>query len=439
MKEHYDELVISFLFPPSDNVSGITVAKRVIENNKMVDVLHVNDDSQGSDLSDHVHDLINDEIIIDMPCNVDWWECISKFIKKGMKSINKDYNRIYSRSWLMSNHFLASEYKFKNPPVFWTAEFSDPLIYDLSNNEKSYKQMIVDDDAYIDRLNKEIAGLNGDFLLIEHNSSAYFIAEYLVYLFADKVIFTNENQRQIMLEQFPVDVMDLVFAKSEIMAHPTLPDDYYQIKKSKLKLNDDYINIAYFGGDYYGKRHFEGLFYALESLNHKYRDKIRLHIFIKDRKLIKRLVSTLDVKDNIKVKKPLEYLEFLNATTKFDVLVVNDVHTKGSFPINPYLPSKLSDYLGSSADIWAICEDGSALSKSNVKYKSDISDYSTSCDALVQILNDNGYIDEGCSFSEDYYQKRLTSLNELFESEFRKNQKLKKQLKEKPNKRFKLF
>lgn len=439
MKEQYDELVISFFFPPSDNVSGITVAKRVIENNRRVDVIHVKQDSASNDLSSHVQNLINDEIVIDMDCNLDWWECISKFVKKGMGAIRKDYPRIYSRSWLMSNHFLACEYKFNHRSTFWTAEFSDPLIYDLSNKEKSYKQMIVDEDAYINKLNNEIKGLNSDFPLIEYNSSAYFIAEYLAYLFADKVIFTNENQRQIMLEQFPVDVMDHVLAKSEIRAHPTLPAEYYHIKNSGLKLNDDYVNIAYFGGDYYGKRHFEGLFYAFESLNHKYREKIRLYIFIKDRKLVKRLTSTLDVKGNIKVKRPMEYLEFLNAATEFDVLVVNDVDTKGNFPINPYLPSKLSDYLGSSTDIWAICEDGSALSQYDVKYKSDISDYSTSSDALVQILNDNGYIDDGCSFSDDYYQKRLTSLNELFESEFRKNQKLKSQLKEKKGKRFKLF
>jgi hypothetical protein len=74
-----------------------------------------------------------------------------------------------------------------------------------------------------------------------------------------------------------------------------------------------------------------------------------------------------------------------------------------------------------------------------VKYKSDVSDYSSSCEVLVQILYDNDYVDDDYSFSDDYYQKRLTSLNELFESEFRKNQKLKKQLKEKSNKRFRIF
>ena len=104
-----------------------------------------------------------------------------------------------------------------------------------------------------------------------------------------------------------------------------------------MNLDEELINIAYFGADYYGKRHFEALFYALESLNHEYKNKIKLHLYINDKKLIKRLISTLSAKDNIVVKKPLDYLTFLNATTKFDVLIVNDVITKDNFKINPYL------------------------------------------------------------------------------------------------------
>lgn len=430
-----DELVISFLFPPNDSVSGITVYKRIIENNKMVDVL----EAKPLQDEDDFNTLINDKIYVDMDCDDDWSECIFKFIHKGMKSIKKNYSTIYSRSWLMANHFLAAEYKFKNNHVYWRAEFSDPLIYDLSNNEKTYKQMIVDDEKYINKINNQIKDLNKDLPLIENNSSAYFIAEYLVYLFSDEIIFTNKNQRKIMLEQFPVDVKDMVMAKSVIKPHPTLPDEYYHLKKSSLKLDDDYINIAYFGNDYYGRRHFEGLFYAMESLNHKFKDKIRLYIYINDKKLIKRLVSDLQVKDNVIIRKPLEYFEFLNATTGFDVLVVNDVSTRDSYKINPYLPSKLSDYLGSSANIWAITESGSTLSEADVKYKSDLYDYTSSARVLAEILEDNAFSDDEYSICDDYYHRRLTFLNELVEKEFRKNQRLKMKLKDNSNKKFKLF
>lgn len=442
-----DELVISFLFPPSDSVTGITVSKRIIENNKKVDVLQAKCPNDFNlELNEYIEEYIDDRILIDMDCDSDWAECIFKFVELGMGAIKKDYEKIYSRSWLMANHFLAFEYTLDHPDAFWGAEFSDPLIYDLSNKPKKYKQMLVDDEGYINKINNKINDFNqnshASFPLIENKSSAYFIAEYLVYLFADKVIFTNSNQRETMLRQFPVDVYDFVLAKSEIKRHPTLESRYYHIKESDLNLNEKYINIAYFGTDYYGKRHFEALFYALESLNHKYKDKIRLHLYINDKKLIKRLISTLSVKDNIIVRKPLDYLSFLNATTKFDVLIVNDVVTNGNFDINPYLPSKLSDYLGSSSDIWALCETGSTLSAADVKYKSDINDFESCGETLVQILHDNAFVDEDYSFDE-YYNRRLTSLNELYEREFRRNLKLEKELKdlkkEKSRKRFKIF
>ena len=443
-----NQLVISFLFPPSDYVSGITVSKRIIERGEIVDVLQARPkDGLDSRFNECVGEYVDDRILVDIDCEVDWADCIFRFIDLGIGSIERDYESVYSRSWLMANHFLACEYKFKNTDAIWRAEFSDPLIYDLSNNVKSYKEMVIDDEDYIERVNNKITDFNrkndSSYPLIENGTSAYFIAEYLVYLFADEIIFTNPNQREVMLNQFPIDIHDLASSKSKIKPHPTLEEKYYHLADSDLSLDDECVNIAYFGSDYYSKRNFEGLFYALEALNHKYKDKIRLYFFINDQKLIERLISTLSVKGNIIVKKPLEYMEFLNATTKFDVLVVNDVSTRGNYDMNPYLPSKLSDYLGSSADIWAMAENGSVLSRQVVKYKSDIDDFESCGYALAQILNDNGFADENYSFDDDYHVDRLTSLNELYEKEFRKNQKLKKQLKklkkEKSNKRFKIF
>ena len=46
---------------------------------------------------------------------------------------------------------------------------------------------------------------------------------------------------------------------SEKLESPLHLNKYYQIIESNLKLDDNYINIAYFGKDYYSKRHFESL------------------------------------------------------------------------------------------------------------------------------------------------------------------------------------
>ena len=79
--------------------------------------------------------------------------------------------------------------------------------------------MLIDNEDYINKINSHINDFNKNnntnFPLIENNTSAFFICEYLVYLFADKIIFTNENQREVMLNQFPIDIYDVAFKKSE--------------------------------------------------------------------------------------------------------------------------------------------------------------------------------------------------------------------------------
>ena len=428
-----DELYISYFFFPDEYVSGINVLKRIIENERKVDVLH----KKHNNTSDFLNEYVDNHLSVDIGCDNDRTLCIFEFIKKGMKAIKNDYKKIYSRSWLMANHFLAAEYKFKYPNTFWTAEFSDPLIFDLSNNVKRYKEMIIDNEDYINKINSKITEYNKlnatAFDLIKNKSSAYFVCEYLIYLFADKIIFTNENQREVMLNQFPINIKDDVINKTEIKNHSTLPNKFYYLKKTDLDLDKDLINIAYFGNDYYGKRHFESLFYAVDSLNHKYKDKLRFHLYISDVKLVKQLIKPLNSADLFIVKKPLEYFEFLNATTQYDVLIVNDAISEESYEKNPYLPSKISDYLQSGSDIWALYEKNSTLSRFNLKYMSEIKDFSQSLLQIVKILHDNGFVDENYEFIDNYLFKRLTVLNELYEKEFRRNEMVK------PSKWDKLF
>ena len=89
-----------------------------------------------------------------------------------------------------------------------------------------------------------------------------------------------------------------------------------------------------------------------------------------------------------------------------------------------------------------MCERGSTLSAADVRYKSDINDFESCGETLVQILHDRGFVDDDYSFDE-YCNRRLTFLNELYEMEFRKNLELEKELKdlkkEKSRKRFKIF
>ena len=127
----------------------------------------------------------------------------------------------------------------------------------------------------------------------------------------------------------------------------------------------------------------------------------------------------------------IDYLKFLNLSTKFDVLIVEDSFTEGHFIKNPYLPSKLSDYNGSNTTIWAMCEENSIMDQKEIKYKSRLNDIESSINTLNNIFEDklNVKIENNDFDKEKYFKKRISELsqkiNELVDvchSEFRKDE-----------------
>ena len=135
-----------------------------------------------------------------------------------------------------------------------------------------------------------------------------------------------------MLSQFPYDVKDFVMEKSEAIPYPTLDEKYYFIKEGDYEVEEDCINIGYFG-TYFGKRNFEAIYYAIESLDEEIKNKIKLHLFTIYGENLPTLTSNLSVSKNIIVNEKVPFLEFLNLCTKLDVLLVNDTQTKGNFKI----------------------------------------------------------------------------------------------------------
>lgn len=422
-KTNTDNLFISFKFPPDKDIGGIIAAKRIIKNNLKVDVLH-NSLGNEDDLSfKEINNFIHERLSTSVNSERDSVGCIFNFINQGLKLIgDRQYNKIYSRSWYMSNHYLALEYKFRHPDVFWTAEFSDPVLMNMKGVIRNHSLSVLDNKEYIDGINSKIDEYNKihhtDIDKLSNPGNTFYLAEFMTFLFADEIIFTNSNQRNIMLENYEEYIKKLVMDKSRIIHHPTLDSEYYHLANNELNLNKDEINIAYFGNFYYISRHFEPLFYAFESLNHKYKNKIKFHLFINKNEFLNFLTDDLEFKNNIIIREPLEYFEFLNATLKFDILLINDTITNEYFNINPYLPSKLSDYLGSNKDIWAIYEDYSTLSTIDCKYKSSVRDYRQSRDVLLKILDDYGYDDSKYSFDDNFYEKRINQLNKIIGNQY---------------------
>lgn len=360
-----EDLYITSRFPPLTDVSGIVFSKRIIDAGKKVDVVCSDiDGDKDNDFNTIIDNFIEDKMVIDGIYPVNSIPGIKFFVDEGLKKIDelgKKYTRVISRAWTVESHFLALEYKLRNPDVLWVAEFSDPISLDFNNDFRSNHPFRYNEEFFT-RINELILDINrkefGDdveryFPEIKDGDELYLLVEYLPYLFADVVRFTNENQRKIMLNSIPIDINDFVLNKSEVLRHPISDKEFYTLRESSYKVNENYLNFAYFG-TYVGKRHLEYLFKSLEELTDEVRHKIKLHMFVPNPDVLNANVYNLNISRNIEIGGKLPVLEFLNLTTKMDVLIVNDTMTEGVFDINPFLPSKLADYLGSGRDIWII-------------------------------------------------------------------------------------
>ncbi|MEH7483083.1 hypothetical protein V7157_18860, partial [Neobacillus drentensis] len=124
----------------------------------------------------------------------------------------------------------------------------------------------------------------------------------------------------------------------------------------------------------------------LEKVNDELRKHINLHIFTANPAPLLEELKGSKLEQNVKVNPYASYYEFLNLTTSFDCLVVNDAKTKDSKPINPYLPSKLSDYIGSGTNIWGIYEENSILSHHELPYKSELGNIEQAALVFEQIV-----------------------------------------------------
>jgi poly(ribitol-phosphate) beta-N-acetylglucosaminyltransferase len=387
-KDEAKTLVIAYCFPPYSDTSANVMAKRLRERGEIVDVVYNKMDRVrkiDSKTNRLVNDLIDERIEISTYSSFSSWSPIEDFIEQGMKRISKSkkYNTIYSRSMWPGSHFLAFEYKRNHPDVKWVAEFSDPIRFDIHGKERNVPLESKKYLRNIKRFSKKIWKTNK-----WKSTNMFFWCEYLPYLFAEELIFTNSHQFNYMYDKIPhEEVQKLVKQKAIISRHPTLPKEFYTISESNYQVDQEKINIAYFG-NFYKTRNLNELFIGLDKVDEKLRERIVLHIFTSNPEVLEQDTLVYESNDQIICNNYVDYLEFLNLTTKFDCLVVNDAITKEILPINPFLPSKLSDYLGSNNKIWAIYEEDSILSQMDVAYKSLLGDVEQVVKTYTQIIVD---------------------------------------------------
>jgi len=200
---------------------------------------------------------------------------------------------------------------------------------------------------------------------------------------SDKVIFTNETARKLVMKKYP----ESWFKKSGVIPHCFNLKDYSEAQK----IGSDKFIISHIGA-FYKKRNSEPLFQALKKiidenpeLAHKFR--IELVGAVNDyagysAKGIENMAEVYYLKDNIKIIPPVSYEESLKYMKSSDCLVVIDADMPGS----PFLPSKVVDYAGSGNTILGITPKGSPTAEflKNLGYGSFSYDES---DKLKDYLN----------------------------------------------------
>ncbi|MBR6023802.1 MAG: glycosyltransferase [Methanobrevibacter sp.] len=419
------ELIISYAFSPTNTTTSNVVAKRILTEKKNVDVVCASLDDLDKDmlLESIIKEYIVNKYVIESSFSIEW-DNVKNFVEKGLEILPK-YDKIYSRAFFSHSHFLALEYKLKYPDTYWRAEFSDPLVKPLGRRTSS----AINDEEYVNRINSILKEKNLE--LININQDVNLICEYLTFIFADEIIFTNENQREVMINGLPYDIK---INKETISPQPILDEKYYYITNFDYEVDENYLNFSYFG-NIFSKRSFEDFISAFKNVKNK--EKLRIHIFSKNKTLFEQVLPK-EVYDITILNQDINYFEFLNLTKKFDVLLIEDSYTKGDEIINPYLPSKLSDYKGSKTPIWGVCEDSSPMDKLDLDYKSKLGNYQSNIQALNQIIKEKLNLEINSDIDESEYQRirinelteKISELIEVANNEFRKDEMYEAQINE---------
>ena len=351
-------LYISYCFPPFVDTSGVVMAKRINQGKQPVDVVF-NDmtDVRSMDPSLEViaNPYIDDKYMINTTSSFSNAGYIRSFVDKVKKRVElKKYDNIYSRALWPGSHMAAFEFKMDDSSLKWTAEFSDPILYDIKNETRKAGYFTVKE---VKKLKKKVPKNFEEYI----DTNLFNMCEVLPFIFADEIVFTNINQRDVMLERFNDEFKNMVYKKSVISQHPSLDKYYYDIGKHYVSLDQKEFNIGYFGNFYETRSAIDIINIAKKIKEHKI--KAKLYIFTNDTSKVRSQVITQGVSEIVQVNTYLKYFEFLNASKEFDCLILSDANTKEYMKKNPYLASKYSDYVSSGTKIWSLYEQGSVLSE----------------------------------------------------------------------------
>lgn len=408
-------IAVLYNFVPFADTGASVASKRLRQFGGMVDVFSCS--SIGKKATDFTPYRISRPYVneaVTLPVGPAWgsWDPQYKFVKMTLDEITRreahgtKYDFIYTRAMWVPSHYAGAIKKLADPKIEWISEFSDPLSLDVEGLPRA--EHPPKNHPEFDRLVESFEQEYGE--VPEAQRGIFRMAELLTYAFADRIIFTNDLQMKTMLEHIDQpELRQRVEQHAEVSNHPTLPRAYYDVSNIPLDLDPEFLHLGYFG-QFYATRGLGDITRAMRMLPRALTERIKLHVFTTyvpesvggsrpvgmDRKLydgyVQRTMDALGssgLDDQVELHPALPYLDFLGVLDKFDYLLVNDAKSGDHHRVNPYLPSKYGDYKGSSAKIWALCEEGSCLHQSSAHVKTPLGDVNAVRQFLIRELEEH--------------------------------------------------
>ena len=269
---------------------------------------------------------------------------MQRYISKAYKKTKqKQYDYLYTSSIPGISHVCGYKIKKHNPSIIWYASFSDPI-----KNAPYKKDPFLKKRGLLYRLMFNV----GSFIYMNNKYEEVAIKH------ADKLIFICEEQRDFTANQYPEYKQSIIDRSIILGLH--YDDDWDSIKTDNTKSNTPLEAIHV--GRIYGLRKIDKFLEALKEIkeeDNKTSKKIVFHQYGEIQPEYIDYIKNNHLEDIFIIHKSVPYGEVLNEMQKSDILVIFDTILEEG--IQPYLPSKISEYIAIGKSIFSICNDNSPI------------------------------------------------------------------------------
>lgn len=322
---------------------------------------------------------------------------MNKYVRDSLKEFEKgEYKHLFTSIVPGISHICGMKIKKKHPEVKWYASFSDPF------KNSPYKKAELSDRSIIYKFIYSVGG----FFLYNNRFEEAAIRN------ADKFIFICEEQRDFTLSQYPDMDREELMKKSIIMPLTYIPSwDMYK-KLIDVPRVEHTPKQAVHLGRLYGLRKIDSFIEALRELKQEdpdLKDKIVFHQYSEIQSTDIRKIKEYGLEDVFMVHDKVSYDKSVEIMKDSDVLVLFDTLMPGK-PVQPYLPSKIVEYLMLKKPILGICDDNSPSYRILKEYGFDAvgSEKDIIKDNIRKIISENRTYDYSIEkMNNDNYVKLL--------------------------------